>query len=445
MLPLPPVWVCARPGPRARAGAVSVRPAGPMCFAGPADSLVAAAAIALERGRPGRRAGSSRGPGGFDAPDPRCGHARGHRGEPVGRWPRGAPAARGPALGGLRLRRRGAAAAGPRRARSRASIRSPFAMLLAAPASNVAAADGERLCFLPWRSSGCAPGTARPRATRGPPTGSRASPGWLRIRAAAVTDDSASRARLYARVTDPLARERIGWSEAAARTGHRRSRRGRPALPAALGARTTALRLRLRLERATARREPWCGGSSRRSLPPAGVRREVRDAIALLDSVFAPLTPAEELEVGRAAATAGSQTRPRGVRAGARPAAFAGTGSALPTTVRLRHRAHPARPPRRCGAAVRAGAGAARSPPPPRTSAPARWSAIRPAGAGPARRSRACPDCIAGHDRRLVRALSPRRSRLGRPRRPARPGYYRQVAARYPSSRFAPTAPSAPP
>ena len=44
---------------------------------------------------------------------------------------------------------------------------------------------------------------------------------WLLIRAAAVTDDSAGRARLYALVGARPARERIVWSEAAAheRTG----------------------------------------------------------------------------------------------------------------------------------------------------------------------------------------------------------------------------------
>nr|MBA3497607.1 transglycosylase SLT domain-containing protein [Gemmatimonadales bacterium] len=77
---------------------------------------------------------------------------------------------------------------------------------------------------------------------------------------------------------------------------------------AALGARATALRLRLAFTPDSAprngvRRDLVALITARRS--PA----EVRDAIALLDSAFAPLTPAEELEVGRAAATSGSHTR----------------------------------------------------------------------------------------------------------------------------------------
>jgi hypothetical protein len=90
---------------------------------------------------------------------------------------------------------------------------------LAARHSNVAARDGERLVLLAQALERL---QARDSAAA---TYSRAADmlpgvaGWLRIRAAAVTDDSAARARLYAGVTDPLARDRMGWSEAAARRG----------------------------------------------------------------------------------------------------------------------------------------------------------------------------------------------------------------------------------
>ena len=66
---------------------------------------------------------------------------------------------------------------------------------------------------------------------------------WLLIRAAAVTDDGTGRARLYGRLRAPLARTRTPWSEAAAlqRTG---DFQGAARRLAALGARVGALRLR---------------------------------------------------------------------------------------------------------------------------------------------------------------------------------------------------------
>ena len=83
--------------------------------------------------------------------------------------------------------------------------------------------------------------------------------GWLRIRAAGVTDDSARRAALYARIDDPLVRERIPWTEAVAHrgTGDLRSAAARYQ---ALGARATALRLRLAMSPDSANR---AGGAAR--------------------------------------------------------------------------------------------------------------------------------------------------------------------------------------
>ncbi len=126
---------------------------------------------------------------------------------------------------------------------------------------------------------------------------------WLRIRAAAVTDDSAGRARLYAAIGDRLARNRIGWSEASAyeRTGDldRAARKYR-----SLGGRLKALRLRLAMSsdsapRAAVRREllAVAGGE--------GGASEAREAIALLDSVYPPLDDEEELTVARAAGESG--------------------------------------------------------------------------------------------------------------------------------------------
>ena len=127
--------------------------------------------------------------------------------------------------------------------------------------------------------------------------------GWLRVHAAAVTDDSLHRARLYEGVTDPLARDRIRWSEAAA---HERigDLDGAAARYAALGARARSLRLRL----AASPDSAWRAAVRRDVVTLLRARRspiEVRDVIALLDSAFAPLAPEEELEVGRAGATSG--------------------------------------------------------------------------------------------------------------------------------------------
>ncbi len=123
---------------------------------------------------------------------------------------------------------------------------------------------------------------------------------WVLLRAAAVSDDSLARAAIYESLTLPLARERIRWSEAAAREAMGDRTRAAEHYRA-LGARLTSLRLRL--------------AHSPDSAPRAAVRREllgmtqVRGAVLLLDSVFAPLLPAEELAVARGALDAGMAER----------------------------------------------------------------------------------------------------------------------------------------
>jgi soluble lytic murein transglycosylase len=130
---------------------------------------------------------------------------------------------------------------------------------------------------------------------------------WLRLRAASVTHDSSARSHLYSTIADPLPRSRIPWAEAAAyeNIGDRAESARRYA---ELGERVTSLRLRLSL--------------SPDSAPMRALRRDfialisgrigsaaARQAIALIDSAFAPLTPAEELAVARAAADAGLAAR----------------------------------------------------------------------------------------------------------------------------------------
>jgi soluble lytic murein transglycosylase len=130
---------------------------------------------------------------------------------------------------------------------------------------------------------------------------------WLLLRAAAATGDSAARARIFDRIVMPLARERIRWTEAVAheRTGDLdgASRHYR-----AIGSRLSALRLGIEMSpdsapRAAVRRELL------ELVTAGGAGSEIRGAIGLLDSVFAPLTVEEELLVARAADDAGLAAR----------------------------------------------------------------------------------------------------------------------------------------
>ena len=130
---------------------------------------------------------------------------------------------------------------------------------------------------------------------------------WILLRAAAATDDSAARARVYQRIAADHPRERIRWTEAAAhqRTG---DLDGASRRYGALGARLTAIRLRLEMTTDSAPR-----AAVRRDLlalvTAGGAASEVRGAIGLLDSVYAPLTVEEELLVARAADDAGLAAR----------------------------------------------------------------------------------------------------------------------------------------
>ena len=296
MLPLPPVWVAL---------ALAIAPVrAPMVRA---DTLVADAADALERGRPWQAsrlisivlADSSR-----RTPDALMLAAT--AASRWGGWPEVTRLLDGQpwldtAYGG-RARRLLARAALEQGADS-AALRHA----LLAPVSPVDSVDGERLVLLATAldrldARDSAAGTWIRAAERLPTIAD-----WLRVRAAAVSDDSLKRARLYEMVTDPLARQRIEWSEAVAHRGTG-DLQGAAARYAALGARATALRLRLAASpdsasRAAVRRELIALVAARRS--PG----EVRDAVTLLDSAFAPLTAAEQLDVGRAAAHAGSHTR----------------------------------------------------------------------------------------------------------------------------------------
>ena len=285
---------------------------------------------------------------------------------------------------------------------------------LAIPVSSIDTVEGDRLVLLATaldrlRARDSAASTYARAALRLP-----AVAGWLRIRAAGVTDDSARRAALYARIDDPLVRERIVWTEAVAHrgTGDLRSAAARYQ---ALGARATALRLRLAMSpdsanRAGVRRDLTALVAARRS--PG----EVRDAVSLLDSAFAS-PDAGRTARGRTRGGKRGQPFPRGpgVRGGVRGRSREGRGS-----LRLRDDADPARTPCRRRAAVHAGAR------PPRPRRDGRLSA-RPCpgplgrrGPGRCGARAGAPRLSARHHGRQLRALPAGRPRFRRSGR--RPG-----------------------
>ncbi len=130
---------------------------------------------------------------------------------------------------------------------------------------------------------------------------------WLNLRAASLTDDSLARAQIYSQIIGDLARQRIGWAEASAHE-RRGDLDGAARRYADLGARILAFRLRVALTPDSAARATVRQDLLQFTVGPAGAR-EARDAIEILDSVFAPLLPWEELVVARAAGQSGLASR----------------------------------------------------------------------------------------------------------------------------------------
>jgi soluble lytic murein transglycosylase len=133
---------------------------------------------------------------------------------------------------------------------------------------------------------------------------------WLRLRAAAVTADSAPRAAHYVALQTEPAKRRVPWVEALARerTG---DLAGAVRAYEALGNRMASIRLRLAaaiaagdtVARDTIRRELFGIVTTRRGSTDA------RLAVELIDGNFRPLRPAEELTVARSAAVSGPAAR----------------------------------------------------------------------------------------------------------------------------------------
>jgi soluble lytic murein transglycosylase len=130
---------------------------------------------------------------------------------------------------------------------------------------------------------------------------------WLALRAAGVADDSTARARLFATVRRPVARERIEWTEALAR-----ERSGDLAGAASryerLGAMASAFRIRLGPTSDSASREAARQGVIQYLRAKPGTA-DARQAVDALDRAFPSLTASEELVVARSANASGPVAR----------------------------------------------------------------------------------------------------------------------------------------
>jgi soluble lytic murein transglycosylase len=133
---------------------------------------------------------------------------------------------------------------------------------------------------------------------------------WLRLRAAGVTADSASRAREYDGVTVPVARARIPWTEAQARE-RMGDAAGAVRLYDSLGARVDAFRNSVTALALT-------GDSTARAALGARIiayvaahagTSDARAATEILDRAYSPLSVADERVVAHSAAISGPLPR----------------------------------------------------------------------------------------------------------------------------------------
>jgi soluble lytic murein transglycosylase len=131
---------------------------------------------------------------------------------------------------------------------------------------------------------------------------------WLLLQAALLTPIAPDRRALFARLTTDVARGRTSWIEAAARE-RAGDLPGSAQLFDSLGAHVEALRVTLAAARGAAAR-----ASVRRQLSAIIVASRrgpeaARQAAALLDRAFSPLTPREQLAIARSAARVGPLAR----------------------------------------------------------------------------------------------------------------------------------------
>jgi soluble lytic murein transglycosylase len=178
---------------------------------------------------------------------------------------------------------------------------------LAAPKGTDAESEGERLLLLATALDRV---NARDSAAASYKRAAAVLPlvsDWILLRAASVTDDSAARALIYQRINGDLPRERFGVVEAKAhqRTG---DLDGAARRYQATGNRLTALRLRLQMTADSAPRQA-IRLQLLKLVTGGGSTAEVKGAIVLLDSAYAPLSNEEELLVAQSAGDAGLAAR----------------------------------------------------------------------------------------------------------------------------------------
>jgi soluble lytic murein transglycosylase len=130
---------------------------------------------------------------------------------------------------------------------------------------------------------------------------------WLQLRAAGATADASRRRASYSRVTTDAARQRIAPTEAQARERWR-DFAGAARAYADMGEKAQALRLRL-LASPDSSTKRAVRGETFALLATNVPAAQARIAIALVDSMFAPLSKAEQVVVARAANEAGVTAR----------------------------------------------------------------------------------------------------------------------------------------
>ena len=130
---------------------------------------------------------------------------------------------------------------------------------------------------------------------------------WLALRAAGVTDDSAARARLFADVVRPQARERIPWTDAIARE-RSGDLAGAAQRYASLGAEPSAFRLRLAMQLDSSARDALRDTIVRFVATHAG-SADARQSVEVLDKAFPTLSPDEELSIARGLRSSGPVAR----------------------------------------------------------------------------------------------------------------------------------------
>lgn len=130
---------------------------------------------------------------------------------------------------------------------------------------------------------------------------------WLTLRAAGVTDDSTTRARLFAEIREPAVRDRIEWTDALARE-RALDYLGAAARYARLGAMANAFRLRLLATPDSASRVALRDSIVQYVRTTPGTA-DARAAVDVLDRAFPSLTSAEQLVIARSLVVSGPVTR----------------------------------------------------------------------------------------------------------------------------------------